>query len=65
METRYLSFVMEIGPGNNRKIFLLRRDGVAVPVAEDFFHGSPAEFIWDITERHWLEAQGFLLQQSK
>ncbi len=55
---------MKIRPDESRKIFLLRRDGQAIPVAESFLLGSHVELIWEFTERHSLEAQRFLLEDS-
>jgi len=61
MKSKFVSFVIEIRPDMSRRTFLLRRDGEAVAIPENYPTRPKLEHVWPILE-YWLETQGYVLE---
>ncbi len=62
MKSKFVSFVIEIRPDMSRRTFLLRRDGEAVAIPENYPTRPKLEHVWPILE-YWLETQGYVLEE--
>ena len=63
MASKFVSFVIEIRPDMSRRTFLIRRDGEAVAVPENYPVRPKLELVWPILE-YWLETQGYVLEDA-